>query len=213
MRRVPVCLALLFVARANAHRLDEYLQATLISIAADRVELDVTLTPGVTVLPLVLAAIDSNHDGAISAPEQQSYARAVARDLHLAIDANPLTLTIARSEFPPIEDMREGLGRIHLVLMANVPASQRATHTLSFHNNHQPKLSAWLVNCLAPTAGVITILRQDRDYMQSGIDVGYAAPARAHNAAWFPRAPIWLAAAALLLLARVALLSYRRVAF
>jgi hypothetical protein len=213
MRCVPVCLALLFVARAHAHRLDEYLQATLISIAADRVELDVTLTPGVTVLPLVLAAIDADHDGVISAPEQLSYARAIADDLRLAIDGEPLTLSIGRSEFPLLEDMRQGLGQIHVVLISDLPAGQRATHTLSFRNNHQTKFSAWMVNCLAPTAGVITILRQDRDYMQSGIDVGYAVQERAHTAAWFPRAPTWLAAAALLLLGRFALLSYRRVAF
>ena len=162
MRFAFVCLALLFADHADAHRLDEYLQATLISMAADRVALEVTLTPGVSVLPLVLAALDFDHDGAISVEEQQFYARAVTRDLHLEIDGDPLPLTILRSEFAPVEDMRQGVGRIHLKLTATLPASERKTHTLRFRNSHQPKFSVWLVNCLAPQVGGITILRQDR---------------------------------------------------
>jgi hypothetical protein len=41
----------------SAHRLDEYLQTTTFSVEKDRVQAQIRLTPGVTVLPLVLAKI------------------------------------------------------------------------------------------------------------------------------------------------------------
>ena len=41
----------------HAHRLDEYLQAALITLQKDRVQLEISLTPGVAVLPAVLLAL------------------------------------------------------------------------------------------------------------------------------------------------------------
>ena len=65
--RALLLLVLFTLAPARAHRLDEYLQATLLSVEKDRVEAQVRLTPGVAVLPLILAQIDSNRDGILSA--------------------------------------------------------------------------------------------------------------------------------------------------
>ena len=53
-----------------AHRLDEYLQATVISLEKDRVEASLRLTPGVAVSAAVLAAVDDNSDGTIIDGEQ-----------------------------------------------------------------------------------------------------------------------------------------------
>jgi hypothetical protein len=44
---------------ATAHRLDEYLQATLISVEQNRVHAQIRLTPGVAVFPIVLSLIDT----------------------------------------------------------------------------------------------------------------------------------------------------------
>jgi REP element-mobilizing transposase RayT len=46
-----------------AHRLDEYLQATLISVEQDHVHASMRLIPGVAVSSFVLASIDTNGDG------------------------------------------------------------------------------------------------------------------------------------------------------
>ena len=51
---------------ASAHRLDEYLQATIISVEKDRVQASMRLIPGVAVSSSVIASIDSNGDGVIS---------------------------------------------------------------------------------------------------------------------------------------------------
>jgi hypothetical protein len=53
----------------SAHRLDEYLQSTLVAIEAGDVRLQINLTPGVAVAAQVLALIDRDRDGAISRKE------------------------------------------------------------------------------------------------------------------------------------------------
>ena len=74
--RLPVGLLLLLLAtEALAHRLDEYLQATRVSVATNRINLSIDLTPGVTVADQVLAVIDKNVDGQVSKDEGNDYAR------------------------------------------------------------------------------------------------------------------------------------------
>ena len=61
---------MLLAVTACAHRLDEYLQATLLAPDRDGVGVELRLTPGVAVLPQVLPLIDRNSDGRISAEEE-----------------------------------------------------------------------------------------------------------------------------------------------
>ncbi len=76
---------------AGAHRLDEYLQATRLSIAVDCVGLELDMTAGVNVAPHVVASIDTNRDGQISSAEGDLYARR----------ANPLSLILnPKSQIP-----------------------------------------------------------------------------------------------------------------
>ena len=58
MRLAAASLLLLtFGTPASAHRLDEYLQATTISLEKNRVQAQIRLTPGVAVAPFVMATI------------------------------------------------------------------------------------------------------------------------------------------------------------
>jgi hypothetical protein len=59
---------------AFAHRIDEYLQATILSLEPDRVEASMRLIPGMLVSQSVIAAIDANGDGAFSESEERAYA-------------------------------------------------------------------------------------------------------------------------------------------
>ncbi|HEX3982849.1 MAG TPA: hypothetical protein VHX12_04075 [Acidisoma sp.] len=63
---VNVVLAMILAGEAGAHRLDEYLQATLIGVTRDGVDIEINLTPGVAVLPVVMAKIDRNRDADFS---------------------------------------------------------------------------------------------------------------------------------------------------
>jgi hypothetical protein len=98
----------------QAHRLDEYLQGTLVSLGKDRLNAQMSLTPGVAVLPVVLAAIDTDGDGAISEAEQRSYAVRVLRDISIACDGAQLTPRLVSFQFPSAEEMKDGRGTIRL---------------------------------------------------------------------------------------------------
>lgn len=67
---IAACLLLLLPATAFAHRLDEYLEATILSVQSDRVDGTMRLVPGVAVSSTVISGIDTNGDGTISAGEQ-----------------------------------------------------------------------------------------------------------------------------------------------
>src|SRR5580693_4277053 len=127
MRRMAVCvlLAISLVGEAAAHRLDEYLQATLIGVTRDGIDVEIQLTPGVAVLPVVMAVIDRDRDGRISVEEERVYAARVAREVELRVDGVPAALSLMESTFPDLEAMREGLGTIRMKLH-----TMRTGHTL-----------------------------------------------------------------------------------
>src|SRR5437868_5560505 len=125
-RSLAVAGAILLSAGTSvfAHRLDEYLQATLLSVEKDRVQAQLRLTPGVAVLPAVLAGIDTDANGLLSDAERSAYAQRVLRDLSLTIDGAPLRLKLVSTQFPKLEAMEEGLGEIRLDFYATVPRGQ-----------------------------------------------------------------------------------------
>src|SRR4030088_2575854 len=106
MRLVAATAILLLLgAHAFAHRLDEYLQATMISVEKDRVQGSMRLIPGVAVSSIVLASIDTNADGVISETEQRAYAQRVLGDVALSVDGYSLKPTLVSIGFPRIEEM------------------------------------------------------------------------------------------------------------
>src|SRR5690349_2244132 len=97
---LTAALSLSLAAPALGHRLDEYLQATKIAVANDRVELEIRLTPGVEVFRTLLAKIDTDGDGVISDSEQRAYAQRVLDDLLVNVDFVPLRLHLTSMTFP-----------------------------------------------------------------------------------------------------------------
>jgi hypothetical protein len=175
-----VLLALLFVSGAPAHRLDEYLQATLIGPTRNGTDVEIQLTPGVAIVPALLAII--HREGG-----EQAYVARVAREVELRIDGVPAPLSLVESNFPTLDSMRQGLGSIRLKLH-----TVRTGHRLRFENRHLPELSVYLVNCLAAPSLVVT--SQRRDIGQHSLEFAYS----------YPSTPLWPAAIlAILLLGRL----------
>lgn len=168
-------LSLLLAVSGFAHRLDEYLQATILSIEKGRVHAFMRLIPGVAVFPAVLANIDTNRDGAISDNEQQSYAHRVLDDLLLTIDSHPIKPRLTSVTFPTIKQMKEGLGEIQIEFTADLPAG-RPQRTLILENHHQRRISAYLVNCLVPQDRAIKVIAQNRNQNQSFYRLEYLQP-------------------------------------
>ena len=196
---------------ASAHRLDEYLQATIISVEKDRVQAQIHLTPGVAVFPIVFANIDTDGDGVISEAEQQVYAGRVLRDLSLTIDGDRLPLRLLSLRFAKTEDMKEGRGEIQLDFTAHVPRSG-VNRRLIFENHHQSRIGAYLVNCLVPRDPDIHVTGQDRDYQQSFYRLDYVQTG-VHSGplsfSWWSGGRGWLGVITLFLCARLAWLLRR----
>ncbi len=202
-----VLLALSLAGSAYAHRLDEYLQATLIGVTRHATEVEIHLTPGVAMLPLWMAVIDQDHDGRISTAEERDYADRVVREVELRLDGAAVPLTLIESDFPTVDAMRQGLGTIRIKLRA-----PRSGHVLRFENRHLPQVSAYLVNCLAAPSDGLVVSRQVRDEAQKSIEFAYSFatdPVPGRPAPWIAPGPLWAAAIGLLLLARMLVTTYK----
>jgi hypothetical protein len=167
-----ILLCFLLAGSCFAHRLDEYLQATMLTVEKDRVVTSMRLIPGVAVAPAVLASIDTNGDGVISSQEQQAYALRVLGDVALSVDGERLNLKLASVSFPEAGEMKEGLGEIQMEFAAQLPAGG-GQRKLVFENHHQRRISAYLVNCLVPRDKNVQIGSQVRNYDQSFYQVDY----------------------------------------
>ncbi len=155
-----------------AHRLDEYLQAIIVSVAEDHIQASMRLIPGVAVSSAVIATADLNHDGVFSEAEQQTYARQVLRDLSVRIDGQKLTPVLRAVSFPSVAEMKEGLGEIHIDFTADLPAAC-SERTLAIENHHQPRMSVYLMNCLVPQDHGIRLVAQNRNGNQSYYRIDY----------------------------------------
>jgi hypothetical protein len=182
------------VRGASAHRLDEYLQATILTVEKDHVAASMRLIPGVSVASQVIASIDSNSDGVLSAEEQKIYAERVLDGLTISADGVRLHPKLVSADFPTVELMREGLGEIHLELTAELPLGG-SDRRLVLENRSGIGKTVYLVNCLVPQDRDIRVLRQVRNADQSRYELDYteagvvATPAAAR---WMAGARWWL---------------------
>src|SRR5271165_3502823 len=175
MKRKLIAVAaslLLFGRFASAHRIDEYLQATILTVEKDHVQASMRLIPGIAVSSSVMASIDSNGDGVLSEREQRAYAERVLGDLSLTVDGESLSPKLVSVEFPQGEQMREGLGEIHVMFTADLPRGG-PTRRLILENHHQNKDSAYLVNAVMPRDRDIRIVAQKRNVQQSFYELDY----------------------------------------
>jgi hypothetical protein len=165
-RLLAIALLGLVPLHASAHRLDEYLQATILSIEPHSVQATMRLVPGVSVAPAIIATIDSNHDGVISSEEQHHYAESVLADLQLQEDSSRLPLHLLSATYPSLEQMKQGRGEIELTFSAELSTGP-ANHQLTYLNHHQAAISVYLVNSLVPKDKTLSIAAQTRNQNQS----------------------------------------------
>ncbi len=160
------CFLLVLATDTVAHRLDEYLQATRVSVATNRIDVSIDLTPGVAVADQVLAVIDQDHDGRFSKKERATYAQSVLKDIQVGLPEAVLSLRVVDTSFPTLREIKDGLGVIRIKATASCGQLLAGRHTLSLTNSHMPKISVYLVNALVPKDRAIQITRQTRDELQ-----------------------------------------------
>jgi hypothetical protein len=211
----PVMAAAILCVAAgagSAHRLDEYLQNTIVSVERGRVHAQMFLTPGVAVFPLIVARIDTDRNGEISGAEQRAYAGRVLRDLSLAVDGERLRPRLVSLRFPPVEEMREGSGEIEVEFEAELPPVGRS-RKLTIENRHESRISAYQVNCLVPDDPRIRVAAQRRNYTQSVYELDYEDTGEREESLFvsgLSRRLPWLSPIGLFLLVRLSLLWRRQ---
>jgi hypothetical protein len=168
----------------SAHQLDEYLQATRVSIARDRVTLEVDLTPGVTIASAIVETLDANADNVIGPSEAGAYGLAVLSDLVVTFDGHPVVMTLAQIEVPAIDSMRHGLGAIHMRATGRVEA-RAGRHRLDVVNGHRRDTSVYMVNALVPDDVGIDVVSQSRDVHQREFHLEAAVRPRWATLLWF----------------------------
>jgi hypothetical protein len=172
---------LLFTSTVFAHRLDEYLQATLVTIEPDRVRLQINLTPGIAVAEKVLGMVDRNSDGVISTNEAAAYCELLKHDLIVRLDQHDLKLKCTASYFPGLAELRTGWGFIQMEFSANAEAFATGPHKLVIENRHLPKLSAYLVNAAQPALRSIHVTKQTRNENQSTGEIQFTIKSLANS--------------------------------
>jgi hypothetical protein len=183
---VALAMTMAGVADVSAHRRDEYLQAARLAIEVGRVQLELDLTPGIAMADAILADIDRNRDGSMSAEEQGAYASLVLSALTLEVDGTRVRPQLAATSFPDADAMRRGEGTIRLQSAATLPRVSSGFHQLWFRNRHHPDRSVYLANALVPESHHVAVTAQRRDTDQTELTIDYlvrVAPARP-KAAW-----------------------------
>jgi hypothetical protein len=177
-----IIAVIVLTRRVESHQVDEYLQATRIDVARQRVTIDVALTPGSAVAPGLRRSIDRDDDGRISPAEIAAYGRRVLGDLSLQIDGEPCPLRLARADAPSWEELQDGTGTMRLQAIATPAPLGRGTHRIAYNNGHGGRDGVYLVNALVPSGPDITIRRQLRDRLQHGIELEIAVESRSDAA-------------------------------
>jgi HupE / UreJ protein len=163
---IAACSLPLLPASAFAHRLDEYLEATILSVESGRIDGSMRLVPGVAVSSIVVSGIDTNRDGVVSEAEQMTYANRVLQNLSLGIDGRSLPVHLVSVSFPTIDKMKQGAGEIQISFTASLPVGS-GRRRLIFENHDSSGIAVYLVNCLVPQDKDIQIATQNRNENQS----------------------------------------------
>jgi hypothetical protein len=130
------------------------------------------LIPGVLVAPFLIAEIDSNRDGILSAAEKQAYAERVLGDLSMTVDGRSIQPKLISWSFPLPAQMRDGVGEIQIEYAADLPHGA-PNRTLILANHHLNRTSVYLMNVAVPQDRLIRLLAQKRNEQQSFYELHY----------------------------------------
>lgn len=173
MSVIGLAVILTSPADATAHRLDEYLQASRVTLDRDRIALEIDLTPGAAMASDAVRLLDLDGDGTISSAEAGAYGERVIKDVIVTLDRRPIVMNLTRAEVPSIAEMHDGLGAIRLTAVGQVPSLAAGRRQLDLRNAHEPMPSVYLANAMMPGDEAIAVVGQSRDPRQQELRVDY----------------------------------------
>ena len=157
----------------SAHRRDELLQAARIGVAVDRIELELSLTPGIAVADAVIGDIDRDGDGVLSLEEQRGYMDQVIAATELRIDGRIVNMAAGTSAYPLPAELHDGDRSIELRSAATFPTLSSGRHEIAFTNSYRTDISVYLANALKPDSEQIVIASQHRDPAQRTLVIDF----------------------------------------
>jgi hydrogenase/urease accessory protein HupE len=169
MKRKLAILSLalvIFIHSAQAHRLNEYLQATTVSLHKGNIQLHIRLTAGTDIAPQVLALIDKDRNNLLSAAEQEKYARSVLGDLTVIADGANIATQLQSWIFPAASEIKNGTGEIQLTVSGTI-SRNLVSHRIIIKSQHFSSAAVYLVNCLVPVDTTVHVTGQNRSLDQS----------------------------------------------
>lgn len=194
MRASKAALALAAVfaltAQLSAHRLDEYLQAVRIGVEPERVDIELSLTPGVAVAGAIVDDI---------ARDRARYLATLLEAIRVDVDGRPVRMRLVDATFADENSLRSGSGTIAVKLAAHLPPLSSGAHRLRFRNDHRPGISVYLANALVPESDRVAVTAQDRDGDQRELTIRYVLSGERQSS--MPFWPLMSAAALLLTIA------------
>lgn len=199
---MAICVGL--ATSVRAHRLDEYLQASRIALGRASVTIELDLTPGAAIAPVVFAMIDGDRNGAIADREAEQYLGAVVEALEVSVDGQAVKPRLVRYSMPDWGAVVEGRGSMRLTASAALTEIGPGAHQLLIRNVHRSDIGVYLANALVPDDTAIEISTQRRDDLQHELTIEYRVRATEGDPA------MWSVAAAVLLLVAVGVVASGR---
>ena len=181
------------------------LQAARIGVAADRVELELSLTPGIAVADAVIGGIDRDRDGVLSAEEQRHYAALVMAATELRIDGRIVNMAGERRRTRCRPSYATAIDRSSFDRPPRSPRCHPALTRSPSPTAIASDISVYLANALKPDSERIVIASQRRDPAQRTLAIDFT-----NDGNRFAALPAWLfvsGAAAWLTMRRRLLLS------
>jgi hypothetical protein len=136
---------------AQAHPLDEVIQAAYVTLAPGEVQLDLEIQPGSLVAAGIARTVDANGDGRISDGEARAYAERVLKASSLTLDSVAAPLRLRSVRAPSYANLARG-DILHIYAVA--PRRMRAgAAALRYANRYAPLKSQCQANVFLSLGG------------------------------------------------------------
>ena len=160
-------------ARAEAHPLDEVVQAAYLTLAPGEVQLDLEIQPGVLVAGGIARDVDANGDGRISEAEARAYGERVLQASTLTVDGAPAELKLLRVQTPAYANLLQGdILRVYAVARRK---DRAGAGVLAYANRYAPAKSQCQANVFLSMGSGWTYAVASQGHGRDGrrLDVAY----------------------------------------
>ena len=151
-KRLACLLLALWVARADAHPVDEVVQGAYLTLAAGQVRLELDLAPGAEVAEAFLTSLDTNRDQRITEVEARGFAARVLEQSTLLLDGVAVHWALDQVTVPAYQALRFGNDILRIQAIAS-RADSAGMHALSYRNRFQPAKSQRTANVFVQPGG------------------------------------------------------------